>query len=689
MANAQHSRSTGHGHTQDEVNLEIDDSQSMRQLEEGHQPPILVLSRDPNLVETVKKAAPRGVPVAFAPDLDHVAERLSTLKPGVLVADTASTSDVASMAAQLTQHFPELVVVVAGKREENAQLMQLTATGRIFRFLLTPLSHGATRLSLEAAVKQHLDLAAAGQRLSTGGATGEGGSKNYVMTYGALAAGLLVVIGGIWFGVSQFTAEPEVPPAVNLPTAPGAQQPSGVAERPDPVKAELALAKEAFNQNKFLEPQGESALDLYRSALALDPNSQEAKDGIRSVVEKILERAEAALLAERLEEAIRTIETARDIDSTHPRLAFLDTQVARERERLQLNQAQEVGNRVRQLVSAANDRMANGRLLTPRNGNAQDALLEARRLDPTNPVVLSTIRELSNQLTEEARKSLAAGNLDQAATYIQGAREMGSAGSALAAVERALAEATRTASASSGGAGAGPAVAPSSAPQSAGARRPATNTPAAPQAGSGPNIDGMVAEVRQRLGEGKLIDPPGASARDSLVALRTAAPNRAEVEELSRTLSTRLLDSGRQAMNAKAFDRSAQLIAAARDVGARYNGAAITQAENELAAARDANSQQTNIVSAASLKRVRMVSPVYPDAARKRGIEGWVELAFTVQTNGTVNDVEVRNASPADVFEDAAVRAVRQWRFEPVEKNGEVVEQRAMVRLKFSQQNGG
>jgi TonB family protein len=679
MANAQHSRSSGHGNSQDEVNLEIDDSQALRQLEEGHQPPILVLSRDANLVETVKKAAPRGVSVAFAPDLDHVAEKLSNLKPGVLVADTASTADVASMVAQLTQHFPELVVVVAGKREDSSALMQLTAAGRIFRFLLTPLSHGQTRLALEAAVKQHLDLSAAGQRLSTGGATEEGGSKNYVMTYGALAAGLLVVIGGIWFGVNRFTGDPEVPPAVKASPTPGAQQPGGVPERPDPVKAELALAKDAFNQSKFIEPQGESALDLYRSALALDPNSQEAKDGIRSVVDKILERAEAALLAERLEEAIRTIETARDIDSTHPRLAFLDTQVGRERERLKLSQAQEVGNRVRSLVNSANDRMDNGRLLTPTNGSAKDALLEARRLDPTDPTVLSTIREFSAQLTEEARKSLASGNVEAATAYVQGARQMGSAGSALAAVERSLAEATRTAAP-----GAGPSTTTGAPAQSAGARRPA-NAPAA-QAGAGPNVDAMVADVRTRLTEGKLIDPPGDSARDLLANLRTAAPNRPEVDELSRTLSTRLLDSGRQAMNAKAYDRSSQLIAAAKDVGQRFNGPAISQAEADLIAAREQNSQQTNVVSAASLKRVRMVSPAYPDAARKRGVEGWVELAFTVQTNGTVDQVEVRNASPADVFDDAAVRAVRQWRFEPVERNGERVEQRAMVRLKFSQQ---
>ena len=73
MANAQHTRSA-HG-TADEVNLEIDDTPNVRPLSEGHHPPILVLSRDANLVETVKKAAPRGTPVAPAPDLDHVAEQ--------------------------------------------------------------------------------------------------------------------------------------------------------------------------------------------------------------------------------------------------------------------------------------------------------------------------------------------------------------------------------------------------------------------------------------------------------------------------------------------------------------------------------------------------------------------------------------------------------------------------------------
>jgi TonB family protein len=669
MANAHHIRPVPSSN--DEVNLEIDDTANVRAFtEEGHPPPILVLSRDAALVETVRKATPRGVPVTHSPDLDHIADKLPTLKPGVLVVDTASTADVASMVAQLTQHFPELVVVVAGKKEDSAALMQLTAAGRIFRFLLTPLSHGQTRLSLEAAVAQHLDLKATDERRSGGGSS-SGDKKNYLITYGALAVGLLVVIGGIWFGVKQFTGEPEVPTAAQPSAAPGTQ-PGALPDRPDPVKAELALAKEAFDQSKYLEPAGESALDLYRSALALDPNSDGAKAGIRSVVDKILERAETALTAERLEEAIRNIETARDIDAQHPRLAFLDTQIARERERLKLSQAQEVGNRVRTLVAQANDRMGNGRLITPSGSSARDALVEARRLDPTDPTVAQGIRELSGLITEEARKSLAAGKNDEAQSYITGARSLGSAGAALAAVERALADATRAAA---------PAAGSSVASAPAGARRPQ------PQPASGPNVDPIIADVRSRMNEGKLIDPAGSSAKDALASLQAAAPNHPAVEELSRALTTRLLDVSKQAMNAKAFDRSGQLISAARDVGARYNEAGIAQAERDLTAAREAVALQTNVVSAASLKRVKMTSPQYPEAARKRGIEGWVELAFTVMPNGSVDDVEVRNASPADVFDDAAIRAVRQWKFEPVVRNGEKVQQRAMIRLKFANQD--
>ncbi|HKQ83266.1 MAG TPA: energy transducer TonB [Steroidobacteraceae bacterium] len=666
MGNVHSIRPDGAQNNNEEVDLEIDDTQNVQQMTETNpgQPAILVLSRSAELVETVRKAAPRGTPVSKAPDLDHAAETLSSLRPGVLVADTASTNDVAGMVAQLTQHFPDLVVVVAGKREDSASLMQLTAAGRIFRFLLTPLSHGQTKLTLEAAVAQHVDLVNSAQRKGLGASSG-GESKSYLKGYLALGGALVVVIGGIWFAVSSMTRESDAPVVQN--TAATQRASSELGAKPDPLKAELALAKEAFDAGRYLEPAGESALDLYRSALAVNPQSEAALAGIRSVVDKVLERAEAALLAEKLEDAIKNIETARDIDPKHPRLAFLDTQIARERERIKLTQAQEVGGKVRTLLAAATQRMQQDALVTPLGGSARDALVEARRLDPTDPSVAQAIRDLGQQIAEASRDAVAAGRLDEAQTLIAGARSLGTAGAALATVERQLADARANTSRAGG------------ATQSATARRPATGAPAAA------SNDALIAGIRQRIGAGQLIDPKGDSARDLLGQLRAADASSPAIDELSRALSMRLLDNGKLALAAKAYERSKVLIAASREVGAaRYNEAALTDAESQLAKVLADQAASANVVSAGALKRTRTVSPEYPDSARKKKIEGWVEVAFTVTPSGTVEDVQIRNASPADVFEEAAVRAIKQWRFEPVVRNGEKVSQRAMTRLRFA-----
>ena len=666
MGNVHSIRPDGAQNNNEEVDLEIDDTQNVQQMTETNpgQPAILVLSRSAELVETVRKAAPRGTPVSKAPDLDHAAETLSSLRPGVLVADTASTNDVAGMVAQLTQHFPDLVVVVAGKREDSASLMQLTAAGRIFRFLLTPLSHGQTKLTLEAAVAQHVDLVNSAQRKGLGASSG-GESKSYLKGYLALGGALVVVIGGIWFAVSSMTRESDAPVVQNTVATQRAS--SELGAKPDPLKAELALAKEAFDAGRYLEPAGESALDLYRSALAVNPQSEAALAGIRSVVDKVLERAEAALLAEKLEDAIKNIETARDIDPKHPRLAFLDTQIARERERIKLTQAQEVGGKVRTLLAAATQRMQQDALVTPLGGSARDALVEARRLDPTDPSVAQAIRDLGQQIAEASRDAVAAGRLDEAQTLIAGARSLGTAGAALATVERQLADARANTSRAGG------------ATQSATARRPATGAPAAA------SNDALIAGIRQRIGAGQLIDPKGDSARDLLGQLRAADASSPAIDELSRALSMRLLDNGKLALAAKAYERSKVLIAASREVGAaRYNEAALTDAESQLAKVLADQAASANVVSAGALKRTRTVSPEYPDSARKKKIEGWVEVAFTVTPSGTVEDVQIRNASPADVFEEAAVRAIKQWRFEPVVRNGEKVSQRAMTRLRFA-----
>jgi periplasmic protein TonB len=76
-------------------------------------------------------------------------------------------------------------------------------------------------------------------------------------------------------------------------------------------------------------------------------------------------------------------------------------------------------------------------------------------------------------------------------------------------------------------------------------------------------------------------------------------------------------------------------------------------------------------------------APVYPDAMRRAGINGSVTVAFIVDTEGRVTKAEVMESTHRE-FEDAAVRAVMRWRFEPGTQSGSRVSFRMAVPIHFS-----
>jgi TonB family protein len=53
-------------------------------------------------------------------------------------------------------------------------------------------------------------------------------------------------------------------------------------------------------------------------------------------------------------------------------------------------------------------------------------------------------------------------------------------------------------------------------------------------------------------------------------------------------------------------------------------------------------------------------------------------------TSGAVTDVEVQQSSPAGVFDTSAVEALRQWKFEPVQRDGKKIAQRAEIRMNYA-----
>jgi protein TonB len=77
------------------------------------------------------------------------------------------------------------------------------------------------------------------------------------------------------------------------------------------------------------------------------------------------------------------------------------------------------------------------------------------------------------------------------------------------------------------------------------------------------------------------------------------------------------------------------------------------------------------------------VSPDYPQRLKNRHIEGWVKVEFTIQTDGSVDKAEVVSADPQNIFDEAALDAINQWKFKEKIVNGVAVTQRAVQRFTF------
>lgn len=73
----------------------------------------------------------------------------------------------------------------------------------------------------------------------------------------------------------------------------------------------------------------------------------------------------------------------------------------------------------------------------------------------------------------------------------------------------------------------------------------------------------------------------------------------------------------------------------------------------------------------------------YPARARTQGLEGYVVLSLLISASGEIEKVQVLEATPAGVFEDAALAGIRDWRFEPAQYQGRSVKVWARQRIRF------
>ncbi len=82
--------------------------------------------------------------------------------------------------------------------------------------------------------------------------------------------------------------------------------------------------------------------------------------------------------------------------------------------------------------------------------------------------------------------------------------------------------------------------------------------------------------------------------------------------------------------------------------------------------------------------KVKRRSPiVYPELARKQGVSGFVTMNVLINTQGNVEDVEIIDSKPKDIFDLKADSTIRSWKFEPATYNGEKVSVWATQKIVF------
>ena len=635
--------------------------------------PLIALTRDAKLVVMLKKTtdpAHAVLPVGSEVDLSKA---LLAHQGGVAVIDCAAVaSSLTQLIERVHAQFPDLVLIVAGSADKQGMLAAQITDGSVYRFLHKPLSEQRVRLFVEAAWRRHAE---GGVPPEMTPAPRRPRRSRTALTIVGLAALLAVAAPLGWWALRT---PQEGPRAAAAPA-------TGVSSDDTVLDSLLARADQALVAGALVAPPTENAADLYREALKRNARDPRAAHGLEQVIDRLLAAAETELQQQHLDAAQQLTEQARAIGPDHARVAFLAAQIGAQRERAVLNKAQraaaggdvagalatldnathgepsstlveearerlaqkqQLDSQVGDYLSRGREALARGALIAPVEDNARFYIESARALAPGDAAVQQSLHELIARLQDEAHRALAARNAEQADIWIAAAADLGADRTRVSALRGEAAQLR--------------------------------------SAARGEQLAHLAAAFNERLEHGQLLDPATDSAHFYLTQLVQQAADDPETQRARSAYGARALDEARNALRAQDFPGTRRWLDEARAAAA--DAAGITRLDAALAVAQDEAQQASSYVNASSLTRTRYVAPQFPDVARARGIDGWVDLQFVVESDGGVGDVTVVGAQPVGVFEQAALDAVRHWHYQPVMHNGKAVSQQARVRLRFALQ---
>ena len=358
---------------------------------------LVVLTADEAFLQTLREAVGGARRLWHVLSADKVSDHLVAGEVSILVLDVQCLNEAeAVFVGQIKRQFPDLVVVVAGNRDAETSLAGLISTGIVYRFIHKPMSPGRAKLFADAAVRKYEE-----QRSRAAAAPVRRGAR---FPRGILMGGTIGALGVV-------------------------------------VVASWALHRDSGN---------DAAPPHAADAHAQNPADEAAHAGLAEIRERLLAKAENALLEERLDEAAAVIETARQSGVESGRIAFLRAQLANSREQIKTAKA---AARTRSEPKAGNDegtpllelaaqRFGDDRLVEPADDSALFYIRQALQLDPDSDAAQEAEKALAMRLLKEAHDAIDRRDFAHASAWLEAATGVASPAN-IDAVQALLATARR------------------------------------------------------------------------------------------------------------------------------------------------------------------------------------------------------------------------------------------------------
>jgi protein TonB len=294
-------------------------------------------------------------------------------------------------------------------------------------------------------------------------------------------------------------------------------------------------------------------------------------------------------------------------------------------------------------VQLAQKRLASGALLEPADDSARTYVQAASSLAPEDADVHAVAVALGEALSGRFRAAIAASDADAAARWLQACRDYRVNDATLAQLSTQLNSLQRA------------------------------------QTARAEELLVLQHDFNQDLAQGQLLEPADESALAKYRRLKVVDPGNAALPVMLHALGSALAADMQARLARNDLAGAEQRLHAALADG--LDGEELVNAAAALDRARAA--AVPAVIPESQLQRQHFVQPVYPPDALARALSGSVELEFTVTPAGAVSDIQVLTAEPRGVFEQAAIAALSQSRYRPVERDGVAVAQRVRIRLRF------